>query len=82
MGVLASVLLGVGVVWGRPGRSCSTTTAACWRSRSRSALPGLVGVAAGKRLGTRIPDRYRAAAVDALLSVVGTRLSWAGVTGP
>lgn len=45
-------------------------------------LPGLVGVAAGKRLGTRIPDRYRAAAVDALLSVVGTRLSWAGVTGP
>ncbi|PSQ26204.1 hypothetical protein BRD03_11005 [Halobacteriales archaeon QS_9_68_17] len=47
-----------------------------------AALPGLVGVAAGKRLGTWIPDRYRAAAVDALLSVVGTRLSWTGVTGP
>jgi uncharacterized membrane protein YfcA len=47
-----------------------------------AALPGLVGVAAGKRLGTRIPDRYRAAAVYALLLVIGIRLSWAGVTGP
>lgn len=82
VGVLASVLLGVGVVRvGMAGALGFYDDTGLLAVSLAAALPGLVGVAAGKRLRTRIPERYRAAAVYALLLVVGVRLSWAGVTG-
>jgi len=82
VGVLASILLGVGLVRvGMAGALGLYADADLLAVSVAAALPGLAGVAVGKRLRSRLPRRYRVGAVYALLLAVGVRLSWAGATG-
>ncbi|WP_121822588.1 sulfite exporter TauE/SafE family protein [Halostella salina] len=82
VGVLASVLLGVGLVRiGMAGALGLYADTALLVVSLAAALPGLAGVAAGKRVRSRIPEQYRTAAVYLLLLVVGVRLTWTGMAG-
>lgn len=44
-----------------------------------AALPGLAGVAVGKRVRPRLPERYQRASMFALLVVIGVRLTTTGL---
>lgn len=82
VGVLAMILVGVSVV----------RVAAAWLLGLYDApgalplsvlgiLPGLVGVATGRRLRPRIPPRYQTAGTLLLLAVIAVRLSVKGASG-
>jgi len=80
VGVVAMIFLGIGVV--RVGAAwllgLYDSTAVLGVSVA-AALPGLLGVAVGKRFRTRIPPRVRDAVVYALLVVIGVKLAAGGV---
>jgi uncharacterized membrane protein YfcA len=82
VGVLASVLLGVGTVRVAAAGALGLYDGSALLAVSVGAvLPGLVGVGAGKRVRARVPERWRTAGVYALLLVVGAKLAYGGVTG-
>jgi len=82
VGVLAMILVGVSSV--RVG-------AAWWLGLYESAglltvsvvaaVPGLVGVAVGRRVRRVVPERYQTAGALVLLLVIGVRLTASGLTG-
>jgi uncharacterized membrane protein YfcA len=76
VGVVAMIFLGVGLIrvgaaWllGLYGSSALVSVSVA------AALPGLVGVAAGKRVRDRVPPATRDGIVHVLLAVIGTRLA-------
>jgi uncharacterized membrane protein YfcA len=82
VGVLASVLLGVGVVRIAVAGALGLYDGSPLLSLSvGGVIPGLVGVSAGRRVRRRVPERWRTAGVYALLVVVGAKLAHGGVTG-
>jgi uncharacterized membrane protein YfcA len=82
VGVLAMILIGVASV-----RIVAAWHLGLYGSLSRVAVsalaagPGLAGVAAGTRVRDRIPERYQTAGVLVLLSIIGLRLTRAGLAG-
>lgn len=82
VGVLAMVLIGistlrVGAAWylglyDAPGALSLSVV---------GIVPGVVGVAAGRRVRDRIPQRYQMAGVLLLLSIIAVRLSVKGASG-
>ena len=82
VGVVAMIFLGIGVI--RVGTAWlfglydSTSLVAVSMA---AALPGLVGVAVGKRFRTSIPPRVQHLVVYLLLSVIGVKLATDGLGG-
>jgi uncharacterized membrane protein YfcA len=75
VGVMAMVFLGISLT--RVGAAAALGLyggSALLAVSAAGVLPGLAGVAAGKRLRSTVPARYRRAGVFALLTVIGVRL--------
>jgi uncharacterized membrane protein YfcA len=79
VGVVAMIFLGVGVIRVAAAWLLGLYGSADLVSISvAAALPGLVGVAVGKRVRDRIPRRVQDAVVYVLLGVIGLRLAYSG----
>ena len=82
VGVLAMVLVGVSTVRVAAAFALGLYgTDGLFAVSAIAAVPGLLGVAAGRRVRGVIPERYQTAGVFALLIVIGLRLALTGIRG-
>jgi hypothetical protein len=81
VGVVAMVFLGVSTVRVGVALGLDLYDADLAALSVAAAIPGLAGVAVGRRLRPRLPERVARAGAFALLTVVGVRLTAGGLAG-